>query len=108
VYASDNTKKVVSSVSATLSDTHKTSKTLSSSKTDTITGYYKYFIGQCDALAADGSDITSDMVRGLAKSGKMGTSQISYTATHSSGKGFIVACPATNSIDYIKDDAAVF
>ena len=110
VYASDNTKKVVPSVSATLNDTHKTSKTLSSSKTDTITGYYRYFIGECDAIAADASNLTSDLVRGLIskKSGKMSTSQISYTADHNPGKGFVVACPATNSIDYIKDDAAVF
>ena len=110
VYASDNTKKVVSSVSATLSDTHKTSKDLSSSKTDTITGYYRYFIGECDAITADASNLTSDLVRGLIskKSGKMSTSQISYTADHNPGKGFVVACPATNSIDYIKDDAAVF
>ena len=110
VYASDNTKKVVSSVSATLNDTHKTSKDLTSSKTDTITGYYRYFIGECDAIAEDASNLTSDLVRGLIskKSGKMSTSQISYTADHNPGKGFVVACPATNSIDYIKDDAAVF
>lgn len=53
VYASDNTKKVVPSVSATLNDTHKTSKTLSSSKTDTITGYYRW-----SAFATDSIDIT--------------------------------------------------
>lgn len=53
VYASDNTKKVVSSVSATLKDTHKTSKALSSSKTDTITGYYRW-----NAFVADSIDIT--------------------------------------------------
>jgi hypothetical protein len=53
VYASDNTKKVVSSVSATLNDTHKTSKVLSSSKSDTITGYYRW-----SAFAADSIDIT--------------------------------------------------
>lgn len=52
VYASDNTKKVVSSVSATLNDTHKTSKVLSSSKSDTITGYYRW-----SAFAADSIDI---------------------------------------------------
>ena len=110
VYASDNTKKVVSSVSATLKDSHKTSKVLSSSKTDTITGYYRYFIGECDAIAADESNLTSDLVRGLIakKSGSMTTSQISYTVDHNSQKGFVVACPATNSLDYIKDDASVF
>ena len=53
VYASDNTKKVVSSLSATLDDTHKTSKVLSSSKSDTITGYYRW-----SAFAADSIDIT--------------------------------------------------
>ena len=112
VYPATNTKKMIADSPAVFtdgaSDTDRTKSNLTSSAEDTITGYYKYFIGQCDALAADGSDITSDKVRGLAKSGKMSTSQISYTATHGSGKGFIVACPATNSIDYIKDDAAVF
>ena len=53
VYASDNTKKVVPSLSATLDDTHKTSKVLSSSKSDTITGYYRW-----SAFAADSIDIT--------------------------------------------------
>lgn len=110
VYASDNTKKVVSSVSATLKDTHKTSKDLSSSATDTITGYYRYFIGECNAIAADESNLTSDLVRSLInkKSGAMTTSQIGYTVDHNSTKGFIVACPATNSLDYIKDDASVY
>lgn len=112
VYPSTNTKKMISDSPAAFTDNateaDRTKTNLTSSAQDTITGYYKYFIGQCDALAADGSDITSDIVRGLDKSGEMTTSQISYTATHSSGKGFIVACPATKSIDYIKDDAAVF
>lgn len=112
VYPSTNTKKMIANSPKEFTDnasaTDRTKSNLKSSAQDTITGYYKYFIGQCDALAADGSDITSDMVRDLSKSGKMSTSQISYTATHGSGKGFIVACPATNSIDYIKDDAAVF
>lgn len=112
VYPSTNTKKMISESPAAFTDsadaTARTKSNLTSSAKDTIKGYYKYFIGECDALAADGSDITSALVRGLAKSGKMTTSQISYTGTHNSGKGFIVACPATNSIDYIKDDAAVF
>lgn len=111
VYASTNTKKVLSNVSATLTDSASAtnrSKNLTSSKEDTITGYYRYFIGECDALTED--TLTSDVVRSLInkKSGSMTTSQISYTADHNPGKGFIVACPATNTIDYIKDDAAVF
>lgn len=112
VYGSTNTKEIVSSKTAVLNDnTHKTSKDLSSSGQDTITGYYRYFIGECDAIAADQSNLTSDLVRGListGKSGSMTTSQISYTADHNPGKGFVVACPVANSIDYIKDDAAVF
>lgn len=109
VYGSTNTKQIVSSKTAVLSDTHKTSKDLSSSNQDTITGYYRYFIGECDAI--NDSNLTSDLVRGLINTGKsssMATSQISYTVDHNPGKGFVVACPATNSIDYIKDDAAVF
>lgn len=112
VYPSTNTKKMIATSPAAFADnasaTDRTIANLQSEATDTITGYYKYFIGQCDALASDGSDITSDLVRGLSKSGEMTTSQISYTGTHGSGKGFIVACPASNLIDYIKDDAAVF
>ena len=109
VYGSTNTKQIASSKTAVLNDTHKTSKDLSSSNQDTITGYYRYFIGECDAVSD--STLTSDLVRGListGKSGSMSTSQISYTVDHNPGKGFVVACPATNSIDYIKDDAAVF
>ena len=109
VYGSTNTKQIASSKTAVLNDTHKTSKDLSSSNQDTITGYYRYFIGECDAVSD--STLTSDLVRGLIStgtSGAMSTSQISYTVDHNPGKGFVVACPATNSIDYIKDDAAVF
>lgn len=112
VYPSTNTKEMIATNPATFTDndseSDRTKTDLQSEASDTITGYYKYFIGQCDALAADGSNITSDLVRGLNKSGEMTTSQISYTGTHGSGKGFIVACPASKSIDYIKDDAAVF
>lgn len=111
VYGSTNTKQIASSKTAVLNDTHKTSKDLSSSGQDTITGYFRYFIGECDAIASDASNLTSNLVRSLintGKSGSMSTSQISYTVDHNPGKGFVVACPATNSIDYIKDDAAVF
>lgn len=109
VYGSTNTKQIASSKTAVLNDTHKTSKDLSSSNQDTITGYYRYFIGECDAITSD--NLTSDLVRGLISTGKsssMSTNQIDYTVDHNPGKGFVVACPATNSIDYIKDDAAVF
>ena len=114
IYASTNTKKVLSGVSATLNDSaNETSRTknLTSQAEDTITGYYRYFIGECDSINADLSNLTSDVIRGLISSGKSGamtTNQISYTADHNSGKGFIVACPASYTIDYIKDDAAVF
>lgn len=111
VYGSTNTKKIASSKTAVLNDTHKTSKDLTSSGQDTITGYYRYFIGECDAIASDTSNLTSSLVRSLISTGKsssMTTSQISYTVDHNPGKGFIVACPASKSIEYIKDDAAVF
>lgn len=111
VYGSTNTKQIASSKTAVLNDTHKTSKDLTSSGQDTITGYYRYFIGECDAIASDASNLTSSLVRSLISTGKsssMTTSQISYTVDHNPGKGFIVACPASKSIDYIKDDAAVF
>lgn len=111
VYGSTNTKQIASSKTAVLNDTHKTSKDLTSSGKDTITGYYRYFIGECDAIASDASNLTSSLVRSLISTGKsssMTTSQISYTVDHNPGKGFIVACPASKSIDYIKDDAAVF
>lgn len=111
VYGSTNTKQIASSKTAVLKDTHKTSKDLTSSNKDTITGYYRYFIGECDAIASDASNLTSSLVRSLINTGKsssMTTSQISYTVDHNPGKGFIVACPASKSIDYIKDDAAVF
>jgi hypothetical protein len=78
VYPSTNTKKMIATSPAAFADnasaTDRTKTNLQSEASDTITGYYKYFIGQCDALAADGSDITSDLVRGLAKSGEMTTS----------------------------------
>lgn len=104
VYASTNTKKILPNVSATLTDTKPTDKDLTSSNSATVTGAYYYFIGECNAI----TDITSDLVRSLSKKAAMTTSQISYTVAHNPGKGFIVACPATNKIDYIKDDAAVF
>ena len=72
VYASDNTKKVVPSVSATLNDTHKTSKTLSSSKTDTITGYYRW-----NAFVSDSIDITkTESSWKFAKSGSKTVSSV--------------------------------
>jgi hypothetical protein len=73
----------------------------------TITGSYKYFIGECDLINSE-DDITSDLVRGLDKSGFVATSNIPYVVTHNSQKGFIVACPRSLELEYIKDDAAVF
>lgn len=72
VYASDNTKKVVPSVSATLNDTHKTSKVLTSSKTDTITGYYRW-----NAFVADSINITkTESSWKFAKSGAKTVSSV--------------------------------
>ena len=72
VYASDNTKKVVTSISATLKDTHKTSKVLTSSKTDTITGYYRW-----NAFVSDSIDITkTESSWKFAKSGSKTVSSV--------------------------------
>lgn len=73
----------------------------------TIIGSYKYFIGECDLINSE-NDITSELVRGLSKSDFITTSAISYTVTHNSQKGFIVACPKSQELEYIKDDASVF
>jgi len=56
------------------SEATRTKNNLQSSASDTITGYYKYFIGECDAIAADKSNLTSAVIRGLSKSSKMSTS----------------------------------
>ena len=72
VYASDNTKKVVTSISATLKDTHTTSKVLTSSKTDTITGYYRW-----NAFVSDSIDITkTESSWKFAKSGSKTVSSV--------------------------------
>lgn len=84
VYASDNTKKVVSSVSATLNDTHKTSKVLSSSKSDTITGYYRW-----SAFAADSIDITK-----TESSWKFTTSKTVSSVTAADQKYIVVLVPS--------------
>lgn len=84
VYASDNTKKVVPSKSATLNDTHKTSKVLSSSKSDTITGYYRW-----NAFAADSIDITA-----TASTWKFTNAKSVSQVTAADGKYIIVMVPS--------------
>lgn len=54
VYASTNTKKVLSDVSATLSDTKPSNKALTSSNSDTIVGYYRW-----NAMAAASNAVTA-------------------------------------------------
>lgn len=84
VYASDNTKKVVPAVSATLNDSHKTSKDLSSSKSDTITGYYRW-----SAFAADSIDITA-----TANTWKFTKAKSISQVTAADGKYIIVMVPS--------------
>lgn len=48
MFAATNTKQVVTSKSATLTDTKPADKALTSSANDTIEGKYKYFIGCYD------------------------------------------------------------
>lgn len=84
VYASDNTKKVVPAVSATLNDSHKTSKDLSSSKSDTITGYYRW-----SAFVADSIDITA-----TANTWKFTKAKSISQVTAADGKYIIVMVPS--------------
>ena len=86
VYASDNTKKIVASVSATLDDTHKTSKVLTSSKSDEITGYYRW-----NAFVADSIDITkTESSWKFAKSGSKTVSSV----TAANQKYIVVLVPS--------------
>jgi hypothetical protein len=66
VYASTNTKSVLSDVSAKLTDTKPADKDLTSTNNDTIVGSYIYFIGQ---VSGTGLTYNSDLVRGLSTKG---------------------------------------
>lgn len=79
VYASTNTKAVLSSVSATLSDTKPADKTLTSSKSDTVTGAYKAFIGYVDAVPTDSVGVRALNNGTKLGKGAVGTANAVYT-----------------------------
>lgn len=84
VYASTNTKSVLSNVSATLSDTKPDDISLTSSNNDTITGYYRW-----NAFAADSIDITATV-----SSWKFTNSKTVSSVTASDQKYIVVMIPS--------------
>lgn len=110
VYASTNTKQVLSNVSAKLTDTKPATKNLSSDKSDTITGSYKYYIGEVEGT---GMEFTSDLIKGLnTKTGfvsDLSTSDVLANVTVSAGgHTYIIAVPEGYTITQIlalNDDA---
>jgi hypothetical protein len=95
VYASTNTKQVLSDVSAKLTDTKPATKNLSSDKSDTVTGSYKYYIGEVEGT---GMEFTSDLIKGLnTKTGfvsNLSTTDVLANVTVSAGgHTYIIAVP---------------
>lgn len=87
VYASTNTKKVLSNVSAKLTDSASAearSKSLTSSNNDTITGYYRW-----NAFVADSTDITA-----TASSWKFVNAKTVSSVTAADQKYIIVMVPS--------------
>ena len=96
VFASTNTKSVLSDVSATFSESKPADKPLTNSATDTVEGKYKYFIG-CygDSTFAD-KTYTVESIRTTDKKqeGFMNGTTISTTITVPTGtKGMYIAIP---------------
>ena len=97
VFAATNTKQVVTSKSATLTDTKPADKALTSSANDTIEGKYKYFIGCYDdnVFANKVYDDTNIRTTDVVKSDWMNGTTINYTITVPAGtKGMYIAIPA--------------
>lgn len=97
VFAATNTKVLLDSVSATFSENKPADKPLSKSKTVTVTGKYKYFMGY--SSNTEYSQFNSAAVRALTtKTGNVtvdGTTTIvDGTAIKSNGKSIVIACPA--------------
>lgn len=88
VYASTNTKKVLSNVSVTLTDTKPNDIPLSSNNNDTITGYYRW-----NAFVADSIDITA-----TASSWKFVNSKSVSSVTAADQKYIIVMVPSGYSL----------
>ncbi len=97
VWAATNTKVLLPSVSATLSDTKPSDKLLTKSNDFRVVGKYKYFMGYSNNTTAGQFD--SAAVRALTtKTGWVtvdGTTTIvDATAIKSNGKSIVVACPS--------------
>lgn len=99
VYASTNTKSILSNVSAKLTDTKPADKDLTSTNNDTITGSYMYFIGQ---VSGTGLTYDSALVRGLSTKGfvsQLTTADVMANVTVSAGGNtFVIAVPEEYTI----------
>lgn len=90
--------------------TKELSKQASKSTSDSVTGVYKYFVGYYDfASNQNVVDVfTSDIVRGLEKSGtitKDGTTTVvGSTSTTSNGKSIVVAVPTKYKLATFQND----
>ena len=97
VYASTNTKSILTNVSATLFDSKPGDRALTSTKSDTVTGKYYYFLGYSDNTTYNQFDSAS--VRALTTKSNWitvdGTTTIvDATAIKSNGKSIVIACPS--------------
>lgn len=100
VYASTNTKSVLSNVSATLTDSTPADKPLSNSNTDTITGAYYAFVGYADEIPSD-----SDGVRALNNGSRLGKGNVGTTGTvYTIDKNYMVVAVPTGWDFTIKND----
>jgi hypothetical protein len=101
VWASTNTKKLLSDVSAEFSESAPDDKPLTSSNNATCTGKYKYFLGYSDNTLY--SQFVSSSVRALTTKSDWitvgGTTTIvGDTAIKSNGKSIVIACPKTYNL----------
>jgi hypothetical protein len=97
IWASTNTKSLLSNVSAKLVDIKPSDKNLTKSNDFKVVGKYKYFMGYSNNTTAGQFD--SAAVRALTtKTGWVTvdgtTSIVGDTAINSNGKSIVVACPS--------------
>ena len=105
VYASTNTKSILTDTTAskkqvaTMSDTKPNDEDLTSTQNDTITGSYRYFIGQ---VSGTGLTYDSDLVRGLSTKGfvsQLTTADVmANVAVSAGGNTFVIAVPEEYTI----------
>lgn len=96
VFAATNTKSVLPDVSATFTETKPDNKVLTSEKTDTIEGKYKYFIGCYGDSTYTDKTYTVESIRTTdnKQDGFMNGKTISTTITVPAGtKGMYIAIP---------------